>query len=260
MGLAVHNSHGTYNHFPPAWGYYGSNGGLPGQAASIHFHLLPFVEQDNLYKAYSASAAVPPYQAPLDPSTNDGLGVQNFAANIRVFANDGVTAGLNPISPGTLTSSQPVPGSNPLTTYPNTQGWGKSRFATMSDGSSNVVIFATRFANTGGSVTIGTPNCSAHAASPQGNDGAYFGGSVAAVSANVNTGSSPTWQLGPNQNVAPTPDCTAIQYAHSYNTTGIQVCIGDGSTRQLNPAMSPTTWNYALAPGDGNILGSDWND
>lgn len=257
MGLALHNSHGTYQHFPPAWGYYGSNGGLPNQAASIHFHLLPYVEQDNLYKAYNAGAAVPPYGAPLDPSTNDGLGVQNFAANIRVFSNDGVSLGLAAITSGSLTSLQPIPGSNPISTYPGTQGWGKTRFATMQDGSSNVIVFATRFANSGSGVTIGTPNCSAHAGDPQSQNGAFFGGAVAAAPANVNTGVAPTWQLGPNQTVAPLPDCNPIQYAHSYNATGIQVCFGDGSTRQLNPSLSPATWNYALAPADGNQLGSD---
>src|SRR6187401_323550 len=49
IGLAVHNHHDTFNKFPQ-----GKGPSYPGAAGyarwSVHAQLLPFVEQDNLYK------------------------------------------------------------------------------------------------------------------------------------------------------------------------------------------------------------------
>lgn len=253
LGLAAHNCHGTYGRFPPGMGTFGSDGGQGMPPYTIHFHLLPFVEQDNLYKSYGQgmgmvqSAAVPAFQAPLDPSVNDGLGVQNFAANLRLFTYEGILA-----TPAERVDSKPTP--------PNAccAGDGKGRFGIITDGTSNVIMFATRFANGSGSATPGTPTCSSHYGMPFMSDGAFFGNAVAAVPANVNTSGSPTFQLGPNPTGAFPPNCDMSDFAHSYNATGLQVCIADGSTRQLNPSISVNTWMWALCPSDGNSLGSDW--
>src|SRR5512145_2144722 len=53
VGLAAHNSADTHGSLPPTFGWIpqntgGFNGGAYGAAV---FHLLPFVEQDNLYKS-----------------------------------------------------------------------------------------------------------------------------------------------------------------------------------------------------------------
>jgi prepilin-type N-terminal cleavage/methylation domain-containing protein/prepilin-type processing-associated H-X9-DG protein len=52
IGLALHNYHGVFQMFPPGKGhdYRGKVPGAPVYARwSIHSHLLPFLEQDNLY-------------------------------------------------------------------------------------------------------------------------------------------------------------------------------------------------------------------
>src|SRR5262245_14779191 len=58
MGLALHNLAGTYDgRLPPSYGYFPTppppNGWQDpgGNEGSIYFHLLPFIEQDNMYKA-----------------------------------------------------------------------------------------------------------------------------------------------------------------------------------------------------------------
>jgi hypothetical protein len=38
----------------------------------------------------------------------------------------------------------------------------------------------------------------------------------------------------------------------------IMAAMGDGSVRPLSQGMSPYTYNLALIPNDGLILGTDW--
>src|SRR6185369_13347823 len=108
-GLAVHNYHDTYRTLPDAFnigGIYASGAGM-----SMWFHLLPYVEADNIYKSATAAiqqgSVVPAYNAPSDPYNSDNAGVTNFAGNIRIFAhetlgpaNENATTatGLNPVT------------------------------------------------------------------------------------------------------------------------------------------------------------------
>src|SRR6187549_2644187 len=48
LGLAAHNYHDAQQHLPPAVGYYPPAAGALGPYFS---HLLPYVEQDNLYRS-----------------------------------------------------------------------------------------------------------------------------------------------------------------------------------------------------------------
>src|SRR6201990_1976759 len=54
MSLALHNIAGAYDgKLPPAYGYFppGTQGwDVNGAEGSIFFHLLPFIEQDNMFK------------------------------------------------------------------------------------------------------------------------------------------------------------------------------------------------------------------
>jgi prepilin-type N-terminal cleavage/methylation domain-containing protein/prepilin-type processing-associated H-X9-DG protein len=55
LGLGAHNFHGVYSRFPSGVNlgkFYGNNAGppVPGQGFSLFEALLPFIEQDNLYK------------------------------------------------------------------------------------------------------------------------------------------------------------------------------------------------------------------
>src|SRR4051794_12183719 len=50
VGLAAHNFHGAYNFLPPAW--VGDNSLDPDGWATWGVLLLPYIEQDNLYKLW----------------------------------------------------------------------------------------------------------------------------------------------------------------------------------------------------------------
>ena len=57
LGLAAHNYHDTLKHLPPAIGYYPPAAGAFG---TYLFHLLPYVEQDDLYRSALGSVPFPP--------------------------------------------------------------------------------------------------------------------------------------------------------------------------------------------------------
>ncbi len=44
----------------------------------------------------------------------------------------------------------------------------------------------------------------------------------------------------------------------SGHSSGMNVCLGDGSVHFVSQSISPTTWAIACDPRDGNVLGADW--
>src|SRR6187455_1611671 len=56
LGLAAHNYNDTYGTMPPQYGY---SGGTSGNFGTLFFHLLPFVEQDNLFKQAATTGGGP---------------------------------------------------------------------------------------------------------------------------------------------------------------------------------------------------------
>jgi prepilin-type N-terminal cleavage/methylation domain-containing protein/prepilin-type processing-associated H-X9-DG protein len=102
MGIALHNFHGTYNRFPAALihsgragthgpGYSGPEANYAGQTYTVYNHtgfvaLLPYIEQDNLFKQYdykSRASASDPIGAPVAPQSaaNDAVA----AAYIKIY-------------------------------------------------------------------------------------------------------------------------------------------------------------------------------
>jgi prepilin-type N-terminal cleavage/methylation domain-containing protein len=103
IGLAAHHCNDTYKKLPPLLGWFPGSGRGNG-TGTVFFHLLPFLEQGNLYAgslnpatgAYDVSFAdtfaqvIPVLLNPLDPTAQspgliDGWGVCGYAANFQVF-------------------------------------------------------------------------------------------------------------------------------------------------------------------------------
>jgi prepilin-type N-terminal cleavage/methylation domain-containing protein len=263
--LGIHSYHDVYKVFPPAWGKAGYYANLATGTPTLSLHLLPYVEQQPLAQlilsgtapwtaipATGAYTPVPPYQAPLDISTSDWLRVNNFAANLRVFADTGV----NTLFSNSLSG-----------TWGNSLTCSTSLGRTFLDGTSNTVMFATKYGfcgSMGAQGTTGTP-CSlfdiqGFVAGAQTAGGAYFGGPVASTGASQ-TAISGGWMIAPTLSQALTGagGATFASYvAMSYGIAGLQVSLCDASCRTIYPTMSATTWNTALQPNDGNPNGSDW--
>src|SRR5687767_11439907 len=89
--LAVHSYHDTCRRLPDAnWpgGMYSSTT----TSRTLWFHLLPYVEADNVYKGNVHNAVVPAFSAPSDPYNADPAGRVNFAGNLRLFGYNTMTA------------------------------------------------------------------------------------------------------------------------------------------------------------------------
>jgi len=119
MALAVHNAHDTYRTMPPIVGEYANKEG------SLHFFLLPFIEQGNLFNAApnavwdndTWSKPIPVFVDPRDTSLPPGAIYQNWLAT---------------------------------TNYPGNwmvfkDGKGGTTLAQIPDGTSNTLMFALRY-------------------------------------------------------------------------------------------------------------------
>ena len=56
----------------------------------------------------------------------------------------------------------------------------------------------------------------------------------------------------------PLPDACDNGRAQSGHRGGMNVALADGSVRLVSPSISQQTWTAALLPRDGNSLGNDW--
>jgi prepilin-type N-terminal cleavage/methylation domain-containing protein len=248
LGIAAHSCHDTRNGLPPYSAPDAVNvstaaaGQFQGKNYAGMAHLLPFMEQDNIYRAMSTSGyaggqyyqVVKPYICPSDTTNNNGLcrtpyggangwAASNYAMNFLAFGN-GATGDVN------FTAIMP---------------------ASFPDGLSNTVLFAEIYATCNNSGDIN-----------------FAYGSLWADSNNV-------WRAGfcagdYKNGVAGYPACGMFQVQPQYltncdpwrasspHTGGMSACLGDGSVRFLTASVSPATWANACDPRDGSVLGSDW--
>jgi prepilin-type N-terminal cleavage/methylation domain-containing protein len=241
LGLAVHNMNDTYKYIPPGFGWQTTtNAGASGTGyGTVFFHLLPFIEQGNLWKAgvwnnnptwyWGPSGnvyvtGVKPFICPSDPSNaNSGIVPNGWSAasygyNWQVFS-------------------------------PAGQGTAARIPATFQDGTSNTIMFADKYAycQTGGT---------------QGGNlwGEWWWNDqwMPAFSYFLQgTGVNPPFQIQPNPFSGGSSICN-YQMASSPHTAGIICGIGDGTVKFVSSAVSATTWWYANTPSGGEVLGNDW--
>jgi prepilin-type N-terminal cleavage/methylation domain-containing protein len=239
LGIATLHFHDAKGRLPPGIGFVG-----PGAWGSWWFHLLPYIEQGNLYNSsyadgvYSVannqvySRSIKPWFCPSDPSTpSDGTvndeqgtpwGTTSYAGNAWLACN--VDANGNFLGPAGLSR---IPASIP-------------------DGTSNTILYGEKYAR-----------CSNSTNPIGGSSWSYY-----------RTGNIPyLWAaLGPISDsqsmfqVQPNPfqgncDPTNVSTPHS---SGMMVGLCDGSVRSLSGSISPTTWWYANTPAGGEVLPDDW--
>jgi prepilin-type N-terminal cleavage/methylation domain-containing protein/prepilin-type processing-associated H-X9-DG protein len=216
MGLATHNYNDTFNGLPPSFGYQSPTG--TGGYGSTFWLLLPFVEQDNLYKNaglvyygytgtnYGYATPLKVYACPSDPtysSTSTPWG-GSYASNVQVFGSFGAA---------------------PIGRIP----------ATITDGTSNTIFYAEKYTS-----CAGYPNYWAIYSQFAGYYWAY------------QTGPASLFQI------APATGACNYSVTQSGHTGGMNVGLGDGSVRFLNGGLSGNTWWSACTPQGGEVLGSDW--
>jgi prepilin-type N-terminal cleavage/methylation domain-containing protein len=253
LSLAVANYEGTYGKIPPGWS---SNNNT--QYGSLHFFILPYIEQDNVYKAAGNNSwnqnntYVKPFNCPADPTqwTSYPNGGVNYAWNIWVFS--GGQGWGSDQKPGSLVSSMPDGTSNTVIfgeryklCQPSSGGhtdpvWAAHPWSTPNGPWAVAAFGYTSWSNNSG--IAGIPN-------GNGNLNSYY--------ADYYThGQGPGGNI-PFQTSPSAANCNwyALQGAHGGT---MQVGMGDGSVRGVSPSISINTWVFACVPSDGNPLGSNW--
>jgi prepilin-type N-terminal cleavage/methylation domain-containing protein len=256
INLAVQNCHDQTYYLPPALGWFPGDASVANNGhGNIFFHLLPYIEQDALYRrsltpppvqVYRSSfgqiraVAVKTYVCPSDPTAgSNGFAVQAppggdwgagcYAANVQVFG---------------ATSSYPA---NASSTYQ-----GKSRLqGSFPDGLSQTILFAEKLAS------CGTAGSVWNAYDSSGTTNSFpwlplFANQIGHGSAAIGPGS--IFQ------VRPLPFATACNptRASTAHAGGILVGLGDGSVRTIQPSLTGATWWAACTPSGGEVLGPDW--
>jgi prepilin-type N-terminal cleavage/methylation domain-containing protein len=285
--LAAHNCNDTYGRLPPQAGTFGG-----AYFAPLFFHLLPFIEQDNTYKgavwmdpnAFVGQATPGPafnigiiwptwdsvnvgnntflrqtkiatYQCPSDPSLGNCIdwcsGDSSYAGNFQVF---GGAANTN-----------------------SNSNWdGQARIpATIPDGTSNTIFFAEKYSRCNGTGNPGGTwwmrgiyhgiKSFGGMGTPGGSDDSFPGDRLSAVFGGGIGIDGTVWLTGPNSkfilqpaNFLSSPGPCDRRVATSPHTAGMNVGLGDGSVRFINPSISGDTWWAVCTPAGGEVLGSDW--
>jgi prepilin-type N-terminal cleavage/methylation domain-containing protein len=280
MGLATHNMNDTYGVLPAMVGNFPRTGaGSPPQPiylGTVFYFMLPFIEQDNIYKMMPAGgivyngttlpahfdswycvAGIKTFVSPLDPTqpasgapidTSSPRYGTSYAPNEWVFNPQTYPSSAtypNPPAPSGNHTQIPGNGSSPTG---QVQPYARIP-ATFVDGTSNTIIFAEKYAvcgNSGTNVATFYWGESGGACNRQGGQGGN--GSIPGIY---------TITATPQVRPAPFVNCNPCQVQAS--TAGGQlVGLGDGSCRTISPSVSVQTWQYALMPSDGQVLGSDW--
>jgi prepilin-type N-terminal cleavage/methylation domain-containing protein/prepilin-type processing-associated H-X9-DG protein len=230
LGLAAHHCNDARGTLPPMLGYFpvGSKQSYGG----AFFHLLPFVEQDNVYRNSfdpagndydvrrndTRSIPVKTYLCPSDPSApvtgllEDDSAVGNYAANYQVFGAGG-----------------PSP-------------WeGEARIpSTFADGTANTLLFAEKYGR-----------CDQYGSRWANMDTTMWQPTFAVFV----TGAASKFQVRPTPFTGPSCNPGLASTPH---LGGSQVCMADGSVRHVSASVSGDAWWWASTPAGGEPLPEDW--
>jgi prepilin-type N-terminal cleavage/methylation domain-containing protein len=224
MGLGLHHlADTTEGSWPPsdgAWWFF-ARGTVP---ATLFFHLLPYIEQDNLYRQYQAApqtALVPvkTFFAPGDRTTDGKEPVTCYASNHLLFEAPGPRLAVN-----------------------------------IPDGLSNTIMIIERYSRgyvypPGGDPVVHTWSRVGFTTPPPLIVSGYTW---------ICPAGPPTYpamvavQDSPADKNAYEPDPQA------FFAGGALAVLGDGSVRPVSNSMSSLTLFYALKPNDGQPMPSDW--
>ncbi|MFQ3651964.1 MAG: DUF1559 domain-containing protein [Gemmataceae bacterium] len=215
------------------------SGPFLGATGTAFFFLLPYIEQENLFRLAGNSVynnnvhtnMIKTFQSPLDPTSNErthGWGVSSYGVNYQVFG--------RPNHPW---------------------GWqwgcmGSTRLASIPDGTSNTIGFAEKRAACRGGISGSNGNLWGHGWwnadwMPMFGNTPVYGGTFGGIPAGA-------WSLP-----QPTPtdaNCEPFR-ATAFSAGGCLVGMMDGSVRNVSATVSQLTWNQAMTPNGGEVM-ANW--
>jgi prepilin-type N-terminal cleavage/methylation domain-containing protein/prepilin-type processing-associated H-X9-DG protein len=268
MALGAQTCHDRFSCFPPSIGWYPTQSASAGAGwGSVFYHLLPTIEQENLYQMgqmtganpygenpgpnqpyysgangfgtanYLGTHIVKTYLCPADPSAVGGVytdkvyGLQwasaSYAANFLIFGQ--ADSSFNLLN---YQNNARIPSSIP-------------------DGLSNTILFAEKYAQCElSSIGVTRGNMwnwweHGYTYQPLFAMGVWWG---------TGTGAASKFQIQPTPFLG---NCDPARPS-SPHSGGMNVALADGSVRVLTDGISATTWWAAVTPATGETLPNDW--
>jgi len=290
IGLALHNFNDVQHRLPPNCNWvptagasgYVQTGGAVGTAL---FHILPYVEQGNLYKqsyqmknwfylpgqpySYSYSYSYPGLYDLTYSYSNTYSTWTYSASGVSAYWADAISAAVPiyqaPNDPSLYSTNYPY------TSYmTNGEVFDKDgiKIQTITDGSSQTMLMLEGYANCYGSsgsrggtfnqTYAYTYSFSESITWASNNPYGYSG----TTSYNSSYSSLPTIHIVAGKTFQEQPSYGAYQcdgsLAQSFSSGSIQVLMGDGSVQGVSTGVSANTWKAALTPTAGDVLGNDF--
>ena len=251
IGLGLHNYHGTYGYFPPGFTSQALtvNGDSLGPGWGWAAHLLPYVEQDPLYKtirldldiAHPANAAPRVQSLPVYLCPSDNPPGPTFT----VVSDD---AGA-PICPVAFANYVGVGGTYEVTDFPDTNTGvllrnSKYRVTDITDGSSNTLMVTER--HSGRSPMTTWVGAVTNSINPPRNPG--YDDEEPATLCLANIGE-------PADGRTPNNPLDHVEDPSSRHPGGVNALFGDGSVRFIKNTINPVTWSALGTRAGGEVLG-----
>jgi prepilin-type N-terminal cleavage/methylation domain-containing protein len=251
IGVGLHNYHSTFDRFPPMSRCGATNPADcrdPFEKGNLWIYLLPYIEQDNVYKLSPApgpsprspsidngttaplslaSKTIKTYLCPSDetnspaPTWTNGWVVGNYVANHDAFH--------NPNDGGWMSNWH-----DPALSYQSRLAGG------FKDGTSNTIGVAESYARCGATGTLWahetvTPDW--HAMFNDWNA----------------RGPASKFQVQPVHSTNTAVNQCNRFLPQSIHSSGMQVLLMDGSVRNVASSVSPAIWGIALSPSGGEV-------
>ncbi|MCU0704880.1 MAG: DUF1559 domain-containing protein [Fimbriiglobus sp.] len=285
VGLACHSFESTHTFYPPMFGSL-TPGSPDTGGGSVFYHLLPYIEQENIHRmGVNASRSLPlkVLQAPLDRSYPNG-GVYN----IPLSGMQGATLNFPTLYPSWASTANTTWGVSSYSANWQVFGDTPARISKVSDGLSNTFIFGEKYATATGGPFGAFANAWGYGVDPRTipNDfnpalGAnQYPGNAQWANNQVPTslynspyhprngyvnrgGAVPgvwpdtrPWMCRCMRRPEFAPLVTSVhpQKSQGFVSGGIQIVMGDGSVRFVSSACTDETWVAIETPEYGEIV------
>jgi prepilin-type N-terminal cleavage/methylation domain-containing protein len=296
IGLAMHNFNDTTGRLPPTFGWLPKpTGGLKyspnGAHGSAYFHILPYLEQDNLFKSsltrqsgyyttggqqnqtYNYTYPDPTYGYTYTITYNYSDYPTFNRVTGGILANWNVAVYSRPVKSFTAPNDPTDYGYGYYASYLlNSEVFGKElKVQTIPDGTSNTVLVAEGYGTCyGSSYRVGY--WAGYWYESTGYSYSYTITYTGSYYINLGYTTPQTYTYGYSYSYTPkfapvagkTFEARPPQYScngtlpQSMSSGAIQVLLGDGSVKGVSQGVSATTWVAALTPDKGEVLGNDW--
>jgi len=234
IGVGLHNYHSANNKFPPMYKYDTTGTG------TVFFLLLPYLEQDNIVKVCRNTGPGNVLNC-FDPSVDTGDPTAAAGRTIKTYIcpsdhnNIPVQMWTNGWAGGNYVANWQV--------FANPTNWDTSRAprmpASFPDGTSTTIGIAEKYMRCGG-------------VSPLWAHGNWDYNWLPAFVTGYSYGPGSVFQSVPTD-----AQCDHFR-AQSPHMSGMNVCMIDGSVRNITAGISGNTWWAVCTPDVGDIPGSDW--